>query len=84
VPIEPYTAVGISPTVWGVRKRSEILKNINHIHDVVAAASWLSSLDLPVKLIAVPEGALQGFTDEIFDMDHVGKNLSYPMHTRVV
>jgi predicted amidohydrolase len=71
VPIEPYTAVGISPTVWGVRKRSEIMKNINHIHDVVAAASWLSSLDLPVKLIAVPEGALQGFTDEVFDMDHV-------------
>jgi predicted amidohydrolase len=71
VPIEPYTAVAISPTVWGVRKRSEIMKNINHIQDVIAAATWLSSLDLPVKLIALPEGALQGFTDEVFDMDHV-------------
>jgi predicted amidohydrolase len=31
----------------------------------------LSSLDLPVRLIAVPEGALQGFNDEVLDMDHV-------------
>ncbi|MEM4298252.1 MAG: hydrolase, partial [Nitrososphaerota archaeon] len=68
--MEPYTAVGISSTVWGVRKRKEIIKNIEHLHEVVAAASWLSSLDLPVKLIAIPEGALQGFTDEVFDMDH--------------
>ncbi|MEM4414113.1 MAG: nitrilase-related carbon-nitrogen hydrolase, partial [Candidatus Caldarchaeum sp.] len=69
--MEQYTAVGISSTVWGVRKRKEVLKNIEHIHEVVAAASWLSSLDLPVKLIALPEGGLQGFTDEVFDMDHV-------------
>jgi predicted amidohydrolase len=36
----------------------------------MAAASWLSSLDLPVRLVAIPEGALQGFTDEVFDLDH--------------
>lgn len=35
------------------------------------AAAWLSSLDLPVRLIALPEGALQGFNDEILDLDHV-------------
>ncbi len=34
------------------------------------AASWLSSLDLPVPLIAFPEGALQGFNDEVLDLDH--------------
>jgi beta-ureidopropionase len=32
---------------------------------------WLSSPDLPVKLIAFPEGALQGFNDEVLDLDHV-------------
>jgi predicted amidohydrolase len=68
--IEPYTAVGLVPTVRGVRRRAEIRTNLEHLADLMAAASWLSSLDLPVKLVAVPEGALQGFTDEVFDLDH--------------
>ena len=69
--IEPYSAVGLVPTVRGVRKRSEIRRNLEHLAEVTAAASWLSSLDIPVRLVAVPEGALQGFTDEVFDLDHV-------------
>ena len=68
---QPYTAVGLIPTVRGVRKRAEIERNLDHIAHLIAAASWLSSLDLPVRLVAVPEGALQGFTDEVFDPDHV-------------
>lgn len=68
--IESYTAVGISPTVRGVLKREQIKTNIDHLHEVCAAACWLSSLDLPVRLIVIPEGALQGFTDEVFDWDH--------------
>jgi beta-ureidopropionase len=28
-------------------------------------------LELPVRLIALPEGALQGFNDEVLDLDHV-------------
>lgn len=66
-----YTAVGLIPTVRGVRKRSEIQRNLDHIGHLIAAAAWLSSLDLPVRLVAIPEGALQGFTDEVFDLDHV-------------
>src|SRR5689334_23593390 len=66
----PYTAVGLVTTVWGVRERSQIRRNIEHISHVMAAAAWLSSLDLPVRLVAIPEGALQGFTDEVFDLDH--------------
>ena len=69
--VQPYTAVGLIPTVRGVRKRAEIERNLEHIAHMIAAASWLSSLDLPVRLVAVPEGALQGFTDEVFDLDHV-------------
>ena len=67
---EPYTAVGLIPSVRGVRKREQIQRNLDHLAELMAAASWLSSLDLPVKLVLLPEGALQGFTDEVFDLDH--------------
>jgi predicted amidohydrolase len=68
---EPYTAVGLIPTVWGIRKRADIQKNLDHLANLIKAASWLSSLDLPVRLIAIPEGALQAFNDEVLDLDHV-------------
>src|SRR3954452_10868522 len=68
--MDPYTAVGLIPTVRGIRQRAQIQRNLDHIGHLIAAASWLSSLDLPVKLVLLPEGALQGFTDEVFDLDH--------------
>ncbi len=68
---EPYTAVGLVPTVWGIRARADIQKNLDHIAHLIKAASWLSSLDLPVRLIAIPEGGLQAFNDEVLDLDHV-------------
>jgi len=68
--IRPYTAVGLVPTVRGIRKRDDIARNLEHIAHMVKAAAWLSSLELPVRLIALPEGALQGFNDEILDLDH--------------
>jgi len=71
VMIKPYTAVGLIPTVRGIRKRADIKTNLEHLFHLVKAASWLSSLDLPVRLIAFPEGALQGFNDEVLDLDHV-------------
>jgi predicted amidohydrolase len=70
-PIKPYTAVGLIPTVRGIRKRADIRINLEHLKHLVKAAAWLSSLDLPVRLIAIPEGALQGFNDEVLDLDHV-------------
>ena len=68
--IEPYQAVGLVPTMRGIGHRDEIAANLEHISHLIKAASWLSSLDLPVRLIAVPEGALQGFNDEVLDLDH--------------
>jgi len=50
--IKPYTAVGLIPTVRGIRKRKDIKINLDHLSHLVKAASWLSSLDLPVRLIA--------------------------------
>src|SRR5207248_9771844 len=69
--IRPYTAVGLIPTVRGIRRREDIKTNLEHLAHLVKAASWLSSLDLPVRLIAIPEGALQAFNDEALDLDHV-------------
>src|SRR6476660_4514337 len=68
--IEPYQAIGLVPTMRGIRHRDEISVNIEHISHLIKAASWLSSLDLPVRLIAIPEDALQGFNDEVLDLDH--------------
>ncbi len=68
--IEPYQALGLVPTMRGIRRRDEIQVNLEHLSHLIKAASWLSSLDLPVRLIAVPEGALQGFNDEVLDLDH--------------
>ena len=68
--VEPYQALGLVPTMRGIRHRGEISVNIEHLSHLIKAASWLSSLDLPVRLIAIPEGALQGFNDEVLDLDH--------------
>lgn len=68
--IEPYQVVGLIPTIRGIRHRDEIRSDLDHIAHLIKAATWLSSLDLPVRLIAIPEGGLQGFTDEILDLDH--------------
>ncbi len=69
--VKPYTAVGLIPTVRGIRKREDIRLNLEHLSHMCKAAAWLSSLDLPVRLIALPEGALQAFNDEVLDLDHV-------------
>src|ERR1700757_3091664 len=68
--IEPYTAVGLIPSFWGIRRREDIEKNLEHLESLTKAAFWLSNLDIPVRLIAIPEGALQGFNDEVLDVDH--------------
>jgi predicted amidohydrolase len=68
--IDPYTAVGLVPTVRGIRARADIGRNLEHIAQMFKAASWLSSLDLPVRLVVIPEGGLQAFNDEVLDLDH--------------
>ncbi|MFU9138865.1 nitrilase-related carbon-nitrogen hydrolase [Erwinia tasmaniensis] len=67
--IEPYGVVGLVPTVHGISYRQDIRRNLDHIEELAAGALWLSSLDIPVKLLVLPEGALQGFGDEAFDVD---------------
>lgn len=69
--IQPYTAVGLIPTFWGARRREDIQKNLEHLRHLTKAAVLLSNLDIPVRLVAVPEGALQGFNDEVLDIEPV-------------
>jgi hypothetical protein len=68
---EPYQALGLVPTMRGIRHRDEIKTNLKHLSHLIKAASWLSGLDLPVRLIAIPKGARQGFNDEVLDLDHL-------------
>lgn len=70
--VEQYMALALQPVLRGAHQRDDIARNLDHIAELARAAVWLSAIDLPVRLVAVPEGALQGFTDEIFDWDHVG------------
>jgi beta-ureidopropionase len=70
-PVAPYLAVGISTVVHGVGERRHIAQNLDIIEDAVHAAVGIISINMPVKLIALAEGALTGFTDEAFDVPHV-------------
>ncbi len=70
-PIAPYLAVGISTVVHGVGERKHIAVNLDTVEDAIHAAMGIISINMPVKLIALAEGALTGFTDEAFDVPHV-------------
>ncbi|MCL5962535.1 MAG: hydrolase [Chloroflexi bacterium] len=69
-PVPPYMAVGLSTVVYGIGQRSHIQQNLATIEDGIHAAMSVISINMPVKIIALAEGALTGFTDESFDMPH--------------
>ena len=70
-PVAPYQCVAISPIAYNISKRSDISRNLNNIEMMIDAAIGISDINMPVKLVALPEGALTGFGDEAFDLDHV-------------
>jgi len=63
-------AVGLSTVVHGIGSRKDIAKNLDIIEDGIHAAMSVVSINMPVKIIALAEGALTGFTDEAFDLPH--------------
>ena len=69
--IDPYMALALQPVMVGAHERADIQQNIDHIAELAFAAKNVTEIELPVRLYTIPEGALQGFTDEIFDWDHV-------------
>ena len=70
-PIAPYMAVGLSTVVHGIGERKHIDRNLQIVEDAIHAAVSIIGINMPVKMIALAEGALTGFTDEIFDIPHV-------------
>jgi predicted amidohydrolase len=68
--IEPYTAVGLIPKSRAIKTRDDIAANLDHVCNVARFAHSMAGLFIPVRLIAIPEGALQSFVDEITDMNH--------------
>lgn len=70
-PIAPYAAIGLSTVVYGVSERKDIARNLDIVEDAIHAAIGISDINMPVKLVALAEGALTGFTDEVFDLPHV-------------
>ncbi len=73
--VKPYGAVGLVPTIRGAHARADISRNIDHLEDLAHGAWWLSALDVPVRLLVIPEGALQGFTDEALDITNWVKDI---------
>ena len=68
--IRQYEALAVQNTFWGIQNRSDIKRNIGQVSNLIGAAIWLSELEAPVRLVALSEGALTGFTDEVFDYEH--------------
>ncbi|HJP39313.1 MAG TPA: nitrilase-related carbon-nitrogen hydrolase [Gammaproteobacteria bacterium] len=69
--IGQYMALALQPVMVGAKEKADIGRNLEHITELAFAAKNVTEIELPVRLYAIPEGALQGFTDEIFDWDHV-------------
>lgn len=70
-PIAPYLAVGLSTVITGIAERKHIRHNLDTIEDAFHAAVSIVGINMPVNIVALAEGALTGFTDEIFDIPHV-------------
>lgn len=60
LPIAPYMAVGLSTVVHGIGSRAQIERNLAIIEDGIHAAVSIIGINMPVKLIALAEGALTG------------------------
>lgn len=69
-PVAPYIALGLSTVAYGIAERRHIRHNLETIEDAIHAAVSMVGINMPVRLIALAEGALTGFTDEIFDLPH--------------
>lgn len=70
-PIAPYLAVGLSTVIYGICERKQIRHNLETIEEAIHASVSMVNINMPVKIISLAEGALTGFTDEIFDLPHV-------------
>jgi len=66
--IDPYIAVALQTSVRHVTRREDTEQNLRHIGNMIDLVVHICSLELPVRLVALGEGAIQGFADEILHM----------------
>ena len=67
--IKPYLAFALQTACHGCRNREDIQVNLEHVCRQIDGAMYISKIEYPAKLIALPEGALQGFYDEHARLD---------------
>lgn len=65
--IEPYMVIGLQTTTYQIKKRSDIKRNLDHISDMMNVAIRVCGGELPVKIIAIPEGAITGWQSDYID-----------------
>lgn len=70
-PVAPYLALGLSTVIYCISERRQIRHNLETIEEAIHAGISMVNINMPVKIISLAEGALTGFTDEIFDLPHV-------------
>ena len=68
---KPYLAFALQTAAHGCRNRDDIKVNLDHVSKQIDGAMYISQIEYPAKLIALPEGALQGFYDEHARLDHL-------------
>lgn len=73
--MEPYVAVCVQAKVADAKNKRDVMANVQRVCDWINSAVWVNSMEGPVKLVAFPEGCLQGFPDEGADAIKVGDYL---------
>lgn len=59
--IEPYAVVAVSPRTISIEKRQDALANVKRINEFIDTAVMVASWEgNPVKLVVIPEMAIQG------------------------
>jgi beta-ureidopropionase len=73
--IEPFTAVAIQADVYDSKTRIEdkpdCRKNLSILSGIIDMAYKQASLEFPVRLLGLPEGAIIGYPDSLRNWDHV-------------
>ena len=64
-----YSALAIQSSFWSIRKRADISKNLDHLTQLIPSFYYLASIELPCRLVALAEGALGGWSDDILAID---------------
>ena len=62
--MDPYIAVCVQSRIADARNQADVEINAEHLCSWIDAAKFVNSMEGDVKVVAFPEGGLQGFPDE--------------------